>query len=437
MSKSKHTDLIQHLAGVLDARLQPNEPLWVALSGGRDSVVMLHALSRIYPGRLSAIHVHHGLSPNADQWVGFCQRFCSALGVSLNVCRVSLDQPGIGVEGAARHARYRAFAELGMVSLCLAHHREDQAETVLFNLFRGAGVQGLAGMREERCHGGLKIFRPLLGLARASIERYAAEHSLDWIEDESNRDTRFSRNFLRQDILPRVQARFPSVTQALARAATNMAEAADLLDALAQLDLQGALGVQGGISLQRFRQLDQARQKNLLRHAFRGAGLSMPDASALQEGLQQLAAIGPDNHFVFALDGADLRCWQGEIHLVKSCLAPCDERISWQGNGELSWAGGVLKAELLEGAGIAVSMLSGKPFTVSVRRGGESMSLGKNRPSRPVKKLLQEAHIPPWLRISLPMLFVEDTLVWVHGLGVAADWQAAEGETGLWPKWEF
>lgn len=411
------------------------ERLWVGLSGGRDSVVLLHALNQIIPGRLSAIHVHHGLSPNADRWAEFCQTLCASLGIPLLVSRVSLDQAGIGTEGAARHARYRAFAELGAVPLCLAHHQDDQAETVLFNLLRGAGVHGLAAMREERPHGGLRILRPLLGLPRCALESYAAAQQLLWIEDESNRDTRFSRNFLRQDILPKVQARFPAASNAISRAAAHMAEAAELLDALARGDRQTAVGGKGGIVLASFCSLGLPRQKNLLRHWLREYDLKAPDSDALAELVRQLSDIATDNHFVFQLEGASLRCWQGEIHLVQERGFLPGAPECWQGEAFLPWAGGVLRFEHAKGMGISRLKLAGMSLLVRTRQGGDTMSLGPKRPSRPIKKLLQEAQLAPWLRDQLPILVSDEAVVWCHGVGVAAPWQAGPDEAGILPCW--
>ena len=274
---------------MLAARLAPGTPLSVGLSGGCDSVVLLHLLSRLgWRGPLQAIHVHHGLSSNADGWAEFCGAYCRRLGVPLTVRRVAVDAAtGLGIEAAARNARYAAFSEVALGCLVLAHHRGDQAETVLFNLLRGTGVNGAAGIPVERKLGGLSLLRPLLDVSRGEIEAYANAAGLTWVTDESNADTALTRNFLRHDALVGLSQRFPAAESSLAQAAANFAEAVELLDELAELDWQ--LVCDGSAAkIAELRTLSLPRLKNLLRYRLRSLGWRVPVAARLDEFARQI-----------------------------------------------------------------------------------------------------------------------------------------------------
>lgn len=305
-------DLPARVGDFLAARLAPAERLSVGLSGGCDSVVLLHILSRLgFAGRLSAIHVHHGLSANANAWAEFCADYCASLGITLNTCIVTVDRNnGLGLEAAARQARYRAFAESGAECLLLAQHRGDQAETVLLNLLRGAGVIGAAAMLLERSHGAQRLLRPLLGTSRREIEAYAFANGLVWVEDESNGDTALTRNFLRHQVLTAVVQRFPAAEAALAQAAANFGEAAGLLDELAELDWRLASDGEAA-RLTVLRTFSLPRLKNLLRYRLRQLGWQVPVASRLDEFARQLQVAAPDRHPELILPDGKMRAGRG------------------------------------------------------------------------------------------------------------------------------
>ncbi|MFZ2972581.1 MAG: tRNA lysidine(34) synthetase TilS [Ferribacterium limneticum] len=311
---SLSADLRKRVGAFLATRLQPDARLWVGLSGGCDSVVLLHVLSRLGFDNLSAMHVHHGLSPNADAWAEFCAGYCERLGIPLTVRHVTVDaSSGQGLEAAARDARYAVFAECSGDSLLLAQHRGDQAETVLFNLLRGTGVTGAAGMPVERRFGGLRLLRPLLDITRAEIESYASANSLAWITDESNTDTSLTRNFLRHEALTTISQRFPGAEASLAQAANHFAEAASLLDELALLDWQG-VGDGEVARMPALRQLSLPRLKNLLRHRLRCLGWQVPVASRLEEFARQLQSAAPDRHPELVLPNGKMRVARGLLH---------------------------------------------------------------------------------------------------------------------------
>jgi tRNA(Ile)-lysidine synthase len=312
--KSLSADLHEWVGAFLATRLQPDERLCVGLSGGCDSVVLLNILSSLGLGNLSAIHVHHGLSPNADDWAAFCAGYCERLGVPLTVRHVAVDRSsGLGLEAAARAARYGAFAECTGDCLLLAQHRGDQAETVLFNLLRGTGVTGAAGMPVERRFGALRLLRPLLDVSRADIESYAAAEGLAWIDDESNADTSLTRNFLRHEMLTVISQRFPSAEASLAQAAGHFAEATGLLDELAAHDWQ-LVGEQGVARMTALRPLSLPRLKNLLRYRLRCLGWQVPVASRLDEFARQLQTAALDRHPELVLPDGKMRVAGGRLH---------------------------------------------------------------------------------------------------------------------------
>lgn len=429
---------LQHtLSAFLAARLLPGERLCVGLSGGRDSVVLLHALDRLRErgrvGSLAAIHVDHGLSANAGVWAGFCADFCRQLGVPLEIIPVAVPRDaGEGLEAAARRERQRVFAECCADWLALAHHQDDQAETILFRLLRGAGVAGAAGMPAERPQaGGPRLIRPLLDVPRALIASYASENSLAWVEDESNTDCRYRRNHLRQAVLPRIEEAFPAAVRTLARAAGHFAEAALLLDQLAQADRATVVGASGRIDLARFTALPPARARNLLRSELAAAGWRAPEARWLDEALRQIATTGSDSQTCIATP-------DGEVHVYRRELYVCDRppplpvaAISWLGEARLAWGDRWVSFVPIVGAGVSRRLLAGTRVCLRRRQGGERLQVDARRPRRTLANLLQEAGVPPWERALLPLLWSDDRLVWVGGIGIDASFACTAGDAGI------
>lgn len=309
--------LADRVAALVASRVGDDERLCVGLSGGCDSVVLLHVLAGLGLGaRIQVVHVHHGLSPQADRWVDFCADYCRRLGIALIVERVAVDRSsGLGLEAAARAARYEAFSRCAGAVLLLGHHQGDQAETVLFNLLRGAGVAGAAAIPVERRHHRLRILRPMLGVARQEIEAYAREHGLGWVDDESNSDTGLTRNFLRHEVLPLLASRFPAAEQNLAQAAGHFAEADALLGELAHIDWQAAAEGED-LRLARLRELSLPRIKNLLRYRLRQLGWHAPVTARLEEFARQLQAAGADRHPALELAEGSMIAGSGLLRWV-------------------------------------------------------------------------------------------------------------------------
>ncbi|MFH1873083.1 MAG: tRNA lysidine(34) synthetase TilS [Pseudomonadota bacterium] len=304
---------MQAVAACLFRYVRQNQSLVVAYSGGLDSTVLLHAANRLAGGvscDLSALHVHHGLSANADAWAESCTSVCRALDIPLTVIQVDVPRcSGEGIEAAARRVRHQAFDAAPADWILLAHHADDQAETVLHNLLRGAGVRGAAAMPEVR---GRQI-RPLLGLRRANLLTYAKRHRLTWIDDESNTDTRFTRNFLRREILPAISSRFPRASEHLAAAAGLFGEADSLLDDLARLDL-GESPAEFPLPRKLFTQMPDSRARNLLRAMLKWHHVQPPDAARLAEFVRQLLTAGSDRHPRIDLERYSLWCEAGKLH---------------------------------------------------------------------------------------------------------------------------
>lgn len=304
-------DIPARVAAFLEPRVGLDEPLWVGLSGGRDSVVLVQALVELgWTPRVQALHVHHGLSPRADEWAGFCLELGGRLGLRVAVRRVEVVADGAGIEAAARECRYRAFSDHGIGVLLLAHHRDDQAETLLFNLLRGTGIAGAAGIPAERRIGTLRVLRPLLEVGRDAIDAYAAARKLTWIEDESNEDTAFSRNFLRAEVMPVLEGRFPGAGERLAAAAARFAEADGLLADLAAADWE-CHAVGEGVSVAALRKLPAPRLANLLRWRLRALGWQPPVASRLEEFVRQLLTAGPGRRPELCLPDGAMRVRRG------------------------------------------------------------------------------------------------------------------------------
>jgi tRNA(Ile)-lysidine synthase len=387
------------LAGTGDSALV------VGLSGGVDSVVLLHALATLREARargLRAMHVHHGLRADADDWLRHCEVVCEALEVPLRSVRVEVPRDsGEGIEAAARRARHAAFeAEIGDNEvLALAHHRDDQAETFLLRALRGSGVDGLGAMRNWRRFGRGWLWRPLLAHSRARLLAYAQAHGLRWIDDPSNSDSRFDRNFLRQQVLPLIGERWPHVHAALARSAELSAEAADLL---AEEDVRSLAYLRTAdanvISREGLQALPPARRARVLRRWIAELGLPPLPAEGIAHIEAQVLTARDDADPCFHWHGSELRAWRDLVHAgpVQQPLA-ADWSCEWDGTAPLSLPDG--SALLLLGAS-----RFGRALRVHARHGGERITLPGRDHSHALKHVLQDLGVPPWVRERLPLL---------------------------------
>lgn len=427
--------------------------LAVALSGGLDSCVLLslvhalqqqvaidyHGAGHFAPFQLYAIHVNHGLSPNAGHWEAFCRETCDALGIELLVERITIDRnAGPSLENLAREQRYAAFQRHLQPGhgLLMAHHLDDQSETFLLRTLRGAGPRGLGAMPARRPLGQGWLLRPLLGCPRAELERYARQQHLRWIEDESNQSLDFDRNYLRRELLPLIESRWPGYRQTWHRSATLAAEADELLAQLADLDLADIPhSTQAGsltLNCYALSRLVPSRQRNVLRRWLRKSNIPEPGYHLLQQIVHEVIAAAADTQPQVSWSVAEqtflLRRHQGVLHLSTVIQKPFAE------NTEIPLIPG--QPVSLPDKGTVTLILSscesghGLPrtvdrFTVRYRRGGESLRL-QGRRLRSLKKILQESNLPPWQRERLPLLFADDELVAVADIGVAEGWSSVQ-----------
>lgn len=461
------------LAGMSHAdSTQPH--LLLALSGGVDSMVLLYALAQLrqrLPFKLSAMHVHHGLSPNADDWLKRCEQQCLALNVDFYSDKVRLDpHSGQGVEATAREARYQALEQvrktLDAAAIVTAHHRQDQSETLLLQLVRGAGVKGLSAM------GGWDavrhLYRPLLAVSKTDLLAFATAHQLQWVDDESNTDTQYDRNFMRHTVMPVLRERYPQLDQSLLRTAGHMAEAQSLLDTLAfqdlgQCDLRDEWLGQS-IAMPRLYALGDARAKNLLRHWFQLLNLRMPNQDQLQDYWQQLASVKPNRYLHLPLQGqasqqpAYLHHYQQRLYCVVKPHALPQTPLIWQGQASQQWGGWQVHFKVVKARGIALARLGVSPAAITLHRrygqalplaegtflklmprtGGESLQPDAKRPRRELKVIFQMLGIPPWQRAFYPLVQVttshpgsSETLVSLAGLAIDAAWKPGRNAYGL------
>lgn len=440
-------------------QVQTGDHLTVALSGGVDSAVLLHLLVPLASQMqlpLSAVHVNHGISPNADKWGEFCRDLCHSRNIPLEIARVKVArEPGTSLEAAAREERYRIFRNLQTDYAVLAQHLDDQAETLLLQLLRGAGVKGLSAMPvvravrtgiDEKVSAGSvpapkcrpKLLRPLLDVSRREIEDYAREHALQWISDESNDEVSFDRNFLRHALFPLLEKRFPAYRTTFLRASRHMAEAAALLDELAEAD-SAQCAVPGRLHVEDLRKLGFPRARNLLRYTLAQHAVILPSTVKLAEILRQLLSSRPDTKLHVIFGNTEIRCFRGRVHIRKvEAILEARWHLVWRGEEQLRIPelGGTLRFARCDGAGISMQKIDEQPVTIRLRQGGERLRPGCNHPRRSLKNLLREASLPPWQRQRLPLIFSGEQLVCVPGIGVDCDFQAMDDEQGLVVEWQ-
>jgi tRNA(Ile)-lysidine synthase len=414
---------------------QPSR-LAVAYSGGLDSSVLLHAAAQYAAAhgvKLFAFHIHHGISPNADQWQAHCAAACAALDVAFDTRRIELRHSDkSGVEEAARISRYAALGDLcrqHQVPLLLTgHHLDDQAETVLLQLLRGSGAAGLSGMDRWNTaptllgDDQLLMARPLLKVSRATLEQYATAQQLRYIEDESNHDPRYARNALRQQVMPVLAQYFPGFQERFSRSAGHMQTTQRLLVDLAAQDI--ALCADGAcLDLQQVRQLSGERIDNLLRYWFGLHHLRMPSSAWLSEMRQQLLEAKADAQLCVTHPDCHIRRHRNRVFLTprddadRSEIEP--QTFRWSGEAEMRFPqfGGVLHFEQAE-QGIAADWLRAQPLQIQYRSGGERLKLALNRPTKSVKYHYQAFDVPPWERERLPLVSSGKQILFAAGIGM-------------------
>lgn len=411
----------------------------VAFSGGIDSTVLLHALSGIrgqHQKEIIAIHVDHGLHPDSCDWDAHCRQFAEGLEVAYVSKRVIVnDESRSGPEAAARQARYAVLQTLVTDGDCLlsAHHEDDQAETLLLNLMRGSGLAGLAGIGTTQKFGQGRLLRPLLCVSVHAIEEYAKRHELCWIEDPTNADTRFDRNFLRQEIVPSLAARWPAVSARLKQSADLASEASALLRDLADIDL-AAMGSPQRLDLEALQALGPERQRNLLRRAITLCGLPPPPATRLYQAVHELIPAREDAQPLVKWPGTELRRYRNHLYVMPAIANLPDEPMQVLRPGEsLDLGPGMGRLVLSPDTDGGINPdLATAGLRVRYRHGGEEIRPIGHDCTHKLKKLLQQEGIVPWMRERLPLLYAGENLVAVADLWIARECSHDAGFTVSW-----
>ena len=446
MSQQQAGSVPATFARALDAlRGDSPSPIAIAYSGGLDSSALLH-LAHAYGAQhgipVFAFHVHHGISEHADDWLAHCERSAAALGVTFEATRVVLEKTRSGVEAAARKLRYAALGAMcaghGVKLMLTAHHLDDQAETVLLQLLRGSGTAGLSGMDsanaapELLANPDLVMARPLLPVSRGELEAYAAQHSLAWVEDESNTHPRYARNALRHQVMPALAQAFPGYQERFARSAAHAQSAQRLLNELAEQDLAGAL-VDGCVDVGALRAMSLDRAYNMLRHWFALRGLRMPSTAWLTEMVAQLVEARPDAQLLVTHPDCHIRRHRDRLHITpkladlagqrdpddEGVIVKEGERFKWNGEASLAFPayGGVLHIDTAE-QGLDPEWLRSQELQIDFRKGGERLKPAHNRPTRPLKYHYQANDVPAWERERLPVVTAGKDLLFAAGIGM-------------------
>ncbi|MBL4826593.1 MAG: tRNA lysidine(34) synthetase TilS [Spongiibacteraceae bacterium] len=429
----------------------------IAYSGGVDSHVLLHLMTQLYqlPGcserelpRLEAIHINHQLQEGAQQWAKHCEQQAGLLGVPILVrCVDVVCLARESIEDKARQARYQCIESLVQADdvVLMGHHLDDQVETLFLRLLRGSGSRGMAAMPHSRRLGYACLFRPFLDIDRSTIEHYAGQHNLSWVEDPSNQQCDYDRNFLRLQILPLLAKRWPGYQKTLARTALHNEESSILNTELAELDFH-SLGISSqseSIALPLLAQLSVARKKNLLRHWLFSRGLPLPTAAQLQTVLDQVIGAKPDadplvrwsmtSNQAEECSAVEVRRFRDELY-VMTRLPDLDGRAiyPWDPSQVLEIKGaGSLLAKPVLGAGLRAC----QHLSIQFRQGGERCQPSGRAGSQTLKKLFQEYAVPTWLRDRVPIIYVEGVLAAVGDLWICDGFTAVGEESGLELTW--
>lgn len=420
--------------------LPPDAAICVAFSGGLDSTVLLHALSRLQGYRLRAVHIDHGLHADSPSWREHCEQQARALRVELisQLVRVEhVDQ--IGLEAAARAARYEALSRVLSRGeyLLSAHHADDQLETVMLALMRGAGLPGLSAMPAIQPFASGWLARPLLAFTRAELEQWARAERLTWLSDPSNDDLSLDRNFLRQKIIRPLRARWPAAAHTATRSTEHLQAASRALDQLAALDAEGAL-VGECLDVERLRALDPERRRNLLRYWIRRRGARAPSTRKLAAIEHDMLAASADRIPRMGWDGWEIRRHR-ELLYCEPGLPPIDldQRLQWHAPGALSLPSGLGELRLVSTASGRLSIAKiGDQLEVRFRAGGELLQPAGDAHHRKLKKLLQAGAILPWWRDRLPLIYARGQLVAVGDLWIESEFVAQAGEPACAVVWQ-
>ena len=412
----------------------------LGFSGGLDSCVLLHLLSQMqaeFHFKFKAIHIHHGLSSSADDWLNFCKKKCKSLGIKLYEVKVKINKKSsLGIEGEAREFRYEAIKKKQKDIVVLGHHQNDQAETLMLQLLRGAGLKGLAGMPEfdEK----RKFWRPMLNIKKELLEKYVSENNIEYIEDESNEDINFDRNFIRKKVLPLIESRYPASIETISRSATNISEGHQINELLALDDSKNIMSDDGShLLIENLNKLPNLRAINLIRWWLSFNDLLMPSKKNVEELFRQVKLIKKDTSLNLKISNdRSIRAFDDKLLIVSIMNDLPSYNFKWAGQEEIELPN---KSKLhfvkTKKGGLSLSKLGAKSLYIKSRTGGEKLKSFPDQPSRSLKYLFQKADIPHWERDQVPLVYANEQLVAVPNLGVQYEYQSKVGEVGYQIKW--
>ncbi len=412
-----------------------SQNIYIAYSGGIDSHVLLHlcASDKQLKNKLTAVYINHGLQKEAEAWGKHCESVCNNLGVKfISLAVNAVTAPGQSPEEAARNARYTALKPLlGKDDvLLLAQHSEDQLETVLLQLFRGSGLKGLSGMPESMAFGEGRLVRPLLDISKAQIIEYAKSHALDWVEDPSNQHSQFDRNFLRNDIIPLLKHRWPALDKTVSRSAKHCANADFLLSSHAEELLNCILDQNDEtLSIGSLQTYSLLEQQLIIRQWFRFLGLKMPSQDFVNRILEQVVGAREDANPVLAKQTFSIRRYRNKLYCLKSLPLSIKEGYVWSSDQPLLKVSNGESYEVIHSeTGIPLEQWQNSTITVKFRSGGETIRLPGREGSHALKNLFQEAGIPPWERIKIPLIFLDNQLAAVGERWISAEYYSESKE---------
>lgn len=414
---------------------------WLAYSGGVDSQVLLHLLSEIkiqYKLDVRAVYIDHGLQAESKKWQAHCASSCEKLSIPFQAVSVNVDlKTGEGTEASARTARYAALAELIEKDHCLltAQHQDDQAETLLLQLFRSAGAAGLAAMPFYSLFSKGWHIRPLLNFNQEEILNYANAYQLEWVEDPSNQNDRFDRNLIRNQIIPLIKKRWPSLERTLSVAANQQSENKELLNDLALHDYLNLDSDAESLSIDGLLKLTEARQRNVLRYWIARLGFALPPRNVLAEIIQQIFYSNEDAMPDIRWANAEVHRFKNRLYVIKTIDHDVEQTLELNSHQSvmIESLGKKLDFEKIKGKGLKPEVLD-KKIELRFRKGGEKIKPTGRKETHSLKKLFQESEVPPWKRTKIPLLFIDNELIAVVDYWIADEYSVEQKETGYWPK---
>ena len=428
---------------IIERQIKPLLPnkFCIAFSGGMDSTVLLHVMKNIIDekSQIRAIHINHNIVDNSKVWSKTCKSICKNFGIDIEIISLEVTHIGYGLEAAARDERYKKLKEKLYENeyLLTAHHEEDQMETVFLRMARGTGLDGLQGINEKYSFGEGIIFRPMLEVSKTSVMDYAKEHQLKWVEDSSNQDTHFDRNFLRKKIIPQFRERWPSIASSVSRLSQLSAQNIKILNQIAEEDI-GPIANMNELPLAKLLDKSFERANNMLRYIILANGMSIPSMKTLQDGLKEMLDPETDKS-VIAWKDYCIRKYKNHLYfLSNSDLEPnkVDVKIPWEIGKTVNLGEniGTIEATFIHGDGLSIEKCKNK-LTISYRQGGELIKPIGHRINKSLKNLFQENQILPWMRDKIPLIYYQDELVSVADLWFNQNYVASQNEAGFVVNW--